>query len=436
MIEPALSTATPAPEEDVTTTLYRAAIGPVSTQYYLPIFSRFEAADHAGVSWNHTASLATLNWLLFRQLWVAALAYVGIVVAVVVLVFGIGHLVFQFSDTLMMALGLGFGLAAFVLPGIFGNAVLHTECRKNMSKALTTNANVADACAQLARGAPTRRRAIWLAAANAAFLLAAVLAYLQFSALSNLAVMPQGALEAGHVAVGRTVETAPPSNAPVSMPIPLAGASAPASASAAASAPTTLALVAQETPQPASPASAAASTAGPSTPVASAASTPTPMAKAASATASEPSAASVAKTSAPVIATPAPKANALAATSAVQVRAKKEPEKTTKGDKAPKPAATASAAAAPKRGASTAIAAGPGDKPFFINVGLFAKPENAVNAHAKLLEAQMPSVIKALTHSKLNLTRVRVGPYNSRADAEAAVEKIKALQLDAVIVQL
>src|SRR6476646_1590553 len=105
MIEPALSTATPAPEEDVTTTLYRAAIGPVNNQYYLPIFTRFEAADHAGISWNSAASLLTLNWLVFRKLWVAALAYVGIVVAVALLVFGIGHLVFQFSDTLMMALG-------------------------------------------------------------------------------------------------------------------------------------------------------------------------------------------------------------------------------------------------------------------------------------------------------------------------------------------
>ena len=81
-------TAAQAAEEDVTTSLYRAAIGPVSTPYYLPIFTRFEEAEHAGISWNTAASLTTLNWLVFRKLWGAALAYVGIVVAIVLLVFG------------------------------------------------------------------------------------------------------------------------------------------------------------------------------------------------------------------------------------------------------------------------------------------------------------------------------------------------------------
>jgi hypothetical protein len=127
----------------------------------------------------------------------------------------------------MMALGLGFGLAAFVLPGLFGNAVLHTECRKKMSLALTANTQVEDACAQLTRQAPTRQRAIWLASANVAFWIAAVFFYLQISALSTLAVMPHGALEAGHVAVGKTTYLT----------------EASASASASATAPATAATV-------------------------------------------------------------------------------------------------------------------------------------------------------------------------------------------------
>ena len=144
------------PQEDVTTTLYRAAIGPVSSAYYLPLFTRFEAADRASITWNTAASLLTLNWLLFRQLWGAALAYAGIVAGVFVFVLGIGRLVLHFSNTLQMALLLGFGFLAFVLPGLFGNVLLHAQCRKRMERALAANAKIADACAELTAQASTQ----------------------------------------------------------------------------------------------------------------------------------------------------------------------------------------------------------------------------------------------------------------------------------------
>jgi cell division septation protein DedD len=77
----------------------------------------------------------------------------------------------------------------------------------------------------------------------------------------------------------------------------------------------------------------------------------------------------------------------------------------------------------------------PADKPFFINVGLFAKPDNAAHAHAKLIAANLPSVTKELKSAKGPLTRVRVGPFATQQEAQGAVEKIKALELDAIIVQ-
>ena len=413
MIEPTFSSAapapvTPAPEEDVTTALYRAAIGPINGSYYLPIFSRFETADHAGISWNNAASLTTLNWLAFRQLWTAALAYVGIMVAVALLVFGIGRLVFQFSDTLMMALGLGFGLAAFVLPGLFGNAVLHTECRKKMSLALTANTQVEDACAQLTRQAPTRQRAIWLASANVAFWIAAVFSYLQISALSTLAVMPHGALEAGHVAVGKTTDlTAPPALPPTPA---ISANEATASAASAPTAPVASAPV------------AAAPTAPPAIEPAIAVvavSAPAPKAIA----------------SVPTTRTSASKAAHKASAPAKAERDKKAAEPNVARAKQAQPPATTET---PKRKASSVAAAtaDAADKPYFINVGLFAVPENAASAHAKLLEAQLPSVLKELKSTKGRQIRVRVGPFTSKSDAQAAVEKIKALQLDAIIVQL
>lgn len=445
MIEPTFSSAppaptAPAPEEDVTTALYRAAIGPINANYYLPIFSRFEAADRAGISWNTAASLTTLNWLAFRQLWTAALAYVGIIVAVALLVFGIGRLVFQFSDTLVMALGLGFGLAAFVLPGLFGNAVLHAACRKKMSSALTAHTQVEDACAQLNRQAPTRQRAIWLACANAAFCIAAVFSYVQISALSTLAVMPQGALDAGHVTVGRTTDLSP---APAVPSTPAASAnlaaSAPASVPAApmamASA-TSLIASAPTTPTASAPTAPTLAVSAPA-PVASAplAATSVPAALPTSAPASVPASAPASTPAAKISASKAaPKASAPKASAPAQAeRKKKEAEPTVIRAKKAQPPATTET---PKRKASSAASTDTAEKPYFINVGLFAIPENAASAHAKLLEAQLPSVLKELKSTKGRQIRVRVGPYRSKADAQAAVEKIKALQLDAVIVQL
>jgi len=283
--------AAPAPEEDVTTALYRAAIGPVSTRYYLPIFTRFEEGGHAGISWNTAAGLTTFNWLVFRQLWAAALAYVGILVAVLVLVFGIGRLVFQFSDTLMMILGLGFGLAAFVLPGLFGNVVLHIESRKRMAAAIAAHADVKDALAQLNRQASTRRRAIAIAVANVAFWLLVVSAYQQLSSLGGVTAMPQGALESGHVAVGRTVDgTAPSSSQPIMPAMAVSAASAAvASASVPASAPAS-APVPTATPASAPAAAASQTASAPATTPApaAAASAPTPSASSAAPAASAP----------------------------------------------------------------------------------------------------------------------------------------------------
>jgi len=383
MIEPTLATASPAQEEDVTTTLYRAVIGPVSNSYYLPIFTRFEAADRAGISWNTAAALSTLNWLAFRRLWGAALAYFGALVAIVLLVFGIGRLVFQLPDALVGALALGFGVAAFVLPGLFGNAVFHTDCRKRMSKALVAHSDVREACAQLTRQAGTRKRAIIVASVNVAFWALAVLLYLQLSALSNLTVMPSGALEAGQVTVGRATATMPAASTPIAPP-----ASSPASVPAVtASAPPATASA------PAVPASMPASVPNTATVATSA---PAPLVAAANTMAMVDT-----------VSLSATKPQAL--TKPVEVAKPKNPQPKTKPVK--------------------------DSKPYFVNVGLFSVAANAERAHAKLLAAQLTSQLSELKSTKGPQIRVRVGPFASKADAQAAVGKIKALQLDAIIVQ-
>ena len=76
-----------------TADLYRAAIGKVSTDFYQRVFTQFESAERAGPTWNWAAALLTVNWMVFRQLWAAALLYVGAVVVALVSVLGLGRLV-------------------------------------------------------------------------------------------------------------------------------------------------------------------------------------------------------------------------------------------------------------------------------------------------------------------------------------------------------
>ncbi|NCP39691.1 MAG: DUF2628 domain-containing protein, partial [Rhodoferax sp.] len=52
--------------------LYRAAIGPRQTDYYLKRFTQFESSGKAGLSWNWAAGALTFNWMLFRKLWLPA----------------------------------------------------------------------------------------------------------------------------------------------------------------------------------------------------------------------------------------------------------------------------------------------------------------------------------------------------------------------------
>lgn len=74
-------------------------------------------------------------------------------------------------------------------------------------------------------------------------------------------------------------------------------------------------------------------------------------------------------------------------------------------------------------------------KGLYINAGLFANPDNAHNALAKLQAAGLPALAQELETSQGTRTRIRVGPMANLAQAEATIQKIKALNLDAALVK-
>ncbi|UCU93607.1 SPOR domain-containing protein [Hydrogenophaga taeniospiralis] len=68
---------------------------------------------------------------------------------------------------------------------------------------------------------------------------------------------------------------------------------------------------------------------------------------------------------------------------------------------------------------------------FGVNVGLFSVVANAERAKARLSEAGLPVLDDPVESARGPLTRVRVGPFDRREDAEAAAQKVRALGLEA-----
>jgi cell division septation protein DedD len=366
-------------------------VGAVNANYYIPVFTRFEAADRPGLGWNWAAALCTLNWMAYRQLWSAALAYAGAVVGFALLVFGIGRLVFQLSEPVQLALLAVFVVAAFAVPGVAGNAIFYTHCRKKMAMALAANHTLPEACAMLESRASSRQRMLWLGLANAAVIGAAVGGYFAFPQGGLLPHPTPAPAEARALVVGKAVDLTATS--------PSTAASNPTLPASAATGDQIVVLAAPAASAPAPAASVAAPA-----PIATVTKPPAPLPKV---------------PDSPLSVAVAPKAAAVAEAVAVAKPKKSAKPKVEKSD--------------PKSAKKPPAAPVTNDARYFVNVGLFADDNNALNATVKLTDAGLPAFKQELETKKGKRTRVRVGPFDSAAEADKAVEKIRALGLDAIV---
>lgn len=203
---------------NATAALYSAAIGPISVDYYLPIFTRFEAASRLCLAWNWAACLYTVNWMVFRGLGLAALAYAATVAGAVLLLFGLGRMIFQWSSGMELALLAALVVLIFGVPGLLGNWLLHKACRKRMALALRESTTLAEACALLTQQASSRQRFLGLVSFNALAVTAA------------LAFYGWNALQAGEPGSPPKPPAVQPSAAvsPVNQPTEIAGLVTPA----------------------------------------------------------------------------------------------------------------------------------------------------------------------------------------------------------------
>ena len=288
--------------------LYRAALGPVNVGRYLAAFERLDAVGRVLPGWNWAAALCTPGWLVFRRLWVAALVYLLLLVAGAGLLWGLA-----LPLPMLAGLGFAFALVACVVPGLYGDALLHADTRQRIRQAVAAAATLREAMALLGRQAPGKRRLVWVAVAGVALL----------------------CVLAGAVAVWTGLGARPPA----------AVAVAPASGQTL-TAPEALAPVAQRDVPIAPP------------------------------------------------------------------------------DPVPPEGLADAASAMPE-------SAGPRRR-LYVNVGLFADPANARRVQARLRQAQLPSSVdERVVADGRRLRRVRVGPFDSAAQANAAVAQVRALGLDA-----
>ena len=431
------------PSDNAMTALSRLALGPVNTDYYLAVFERFDSTGRTTTTWNWAACLATLNWMVFRQLWGAALVYVAAAEGLALIVFGIGRSFLNWPPGVELGVLGAFAVLAFAVPGLYGNAILYADIRKRIARALAASRTVPEACALLEKQASSRKRLQMVVLANGVLGVAALIAYLVWSpsdtkplalepavtvaqataaATAASATVPAASAPARPQAAGQVASTAAPMPEAAPEPAPVAE-SRPDPAPASTPAPAAAAAKASAAPK------ASASTAPPATV------TPPPAEPAPSA---RPASAPASKAAAPA---PAP---AKTATPAASARASATPSPAASAASTPAPrreaaASRASAATKPKAPASATAAA---DKPlptvgaaagYYINVGLFAEEANARKTQARLLNEGLPAFRQELDGAKGRRIRVRVGPYDSRAQADAAAESIRAMALDAVV---
>lgn len=422
------------PSDNAMTALSRLALGPVNTAYYMAVFERFDNTGRTTTTWNWAACLATLNWMLFRQLWTPALVYLAAAEGLALIVYGIGRTFLQWPPGVELGVLGAFAMLAFAVPGLYGNAILYADIRKRVARALAASRTLPEACVLLEKQASSRKRLQALVLANLVLVAAAALAYLVWapSDTKPLALEPAVTVAQATAAASR----------------PSAAASAPAAAIAAAPspapapAPVPVPVPAQEPPTPALPATTASApdpakpAAAPPTAKSAAPANPAPKA---AAPASTPARSSEANRPAPAAASAASTVSKTPS-SAPATAAPKPSAKTTPPAEPASRAASAAKAKTPKASASAAAPASSAPLPtvgtaagYYINVGLFADEANARKAQARLLNEGLPAFRQELNNAKGRRIRVRVGPYENRAKAEAAAASIRAMALEAVV---
>ena len=369
--------------------LYLHAVGPVGTAYYERVFTRFETLGRTPPTWNHAAAFCTLGWCLLRGLWRPAAVWSSMALLLAVLMWAGAFSALPRQAQVSVAL-----LGAIVLcgvPGFFGNGWYYRLVHQQTMHALEASPSLAQAQARLAQQASSPKQ--WRLAAVGQVALWALLGVFAWHSADSA---PEPAPE-------RTVGP-PQLNFPEPTTIaPAEDVAPPGAAAPLASPEPTLAMA------PSSAMTETTATAAPPGIL------PITMAEAMPAPAPTPAPKVAAPPAAPKAA-PAPKAAAAPAPKPAAPVAK-----TTRSTPTPPPAA-----APQEKPART-------NSQFYVTLGTYAEVTNAAAVERKVRQAGYAAQSFSTTSNKGVLTRLRAGPFATRAEAEKAQRALRAQRIPASV---
>ena len=138
--------------------LYRAAMGDALANRYLRVFERFDDRGVAGPTWNRAAAFFHLGWLIHHRLWKALAVWLALVAVLALIVIGVWRFALDWPIGVKLGGSLAVALVACLVPGLWGSAWLHEGLRQRMIEAVRREASLSAACAALSAATQRRQR--------------------------------------------------------------------------------------------------------------------------------------------------------------------------------------------------------------------------------------------------------------------------------------
>jgi len=177
--------------------LYKAILGPKNQEYYLRHFRRFDSDGTTSNSWHWPALFVTLYWLLYRKMWLNALAYFLLpIILIVLLVIGASA---GMSGNAIVGASVLFYVFTWLLPPLYANAIYYKHCQRIIKKTRSSSLDLPGLLGGLSRKGGTGNVVLIMALVVASIGLAAAKAIPKYQEYITRVDLSDGISEAESV---------------------------------------------------------------------------------------------------------------------------------------------------------------------------------------------------------------------------------------------